>query len=102
MNIEDQLKEIILARFKSVRAFTQAVGVPYTTFDSSLKRGISNAGVCTMIKVFRALDLDIESIPEGVLRSISDKKAPDITSEAYRLARDYDILVSKILLQEAA
>lgn len=92
MSVEEQLKEIILERFKSVRAFTQVVGVPYSTMDSALKRGITNAGIGTMLKVFAALELDIESVADGTLRTKAEKNAPDITSEAYRVAKDYDAL----------
>lgn len=77
MTIEDQLKQEILSQYKSVRAFTNEIGVPYTTLDSVFKRGIQNAGVTTMIKVFSALNLDIESIPSGELRpNTSNKKSP--------------------------
>ena len=69
MTIEDQLKSIILERYKSVRAFVQEVGIPYTTLDSALKRGLLNAGIGTMTKVFNALDLDVESIQTGALKS---------------------------------
>lgn len=69
MTIEEQLKQEILSQYKSIRAFTNEVGIPYTTLDSVFKRGIQNAGVSTMIKVFSALNLDIESIPSGELRS---------------------------------
>ena len=62
MNVENQLKEEILSRYKSVRAFTQMNDLPYSTVDSIFKRGLSNAGVATIIKIFNALDLDIESI----------------------------------------
>lgn len=68
MTIEEQLKQEILTRYKSVRAFTTAVGIPYTTLDSVFKRGIQKAGVSTMIKIFNALNLDIESIQDGKLR----------------------------------
>ena len=68
MTVEMQLKEKILERYKSVRAFTVAIDIPYTTLDSVFKRGLLNAGIGTMIKVFSALDLDIESASEPILR----------------------------------
>ena len=67
MTIEEQLKHEILSKYKSVRAFTTTIDIPYSTLDSVFKRGISNAGVSTMIKVFNALGLDIESVRDGVL-----------------------------------
>ena len=71
MNIEEQLKQIILERYKSVRAFAQTFDIPYSTLDSVLKRGIQNAGIGTIIKIFDALDLDIESIKENNLKKAS-------------------------------
>lgn len=69
MTIEEQLKAAILLKYKSIRAFTTVNDIPYSTLDSALKRGISNAGIVTMLKVFTALDLDIESIQTGTLRN---------------------------------
>lgn len=92
MTIEEQLKNEILSRYKSVRAFTTAINVPYSTLDSVFKRGISNAGVSTIIKVFNALDLDVESIKSSTLtqkRQVT-KKSPSYSDEAIKLAADYD------------
>ncbi len=84
MTIEEQLKQEILLRYKSVRAFTTAVDIPYSTLDSVFKRGIANAGISTMLKVFDALDLDIESVTDGELRPRAPeyKKSPSATEAA--------------------
>ena len=73
MAIEDQLKAIILERYKSIRAFTMEIDIPYSTLDTIFKRGIGGAGVSTVIKIFQALDLDIESISKGDLKYKSQK-----------------------------
>ena len=71
MTLEEQLRQVILSRYKSLRAFTSAIDIPYSTLDSALKRkhGIMNAGIEMMLKVFDALDLDIESVPTGQLKT---------------------------------
>jgi predicted XRE-type DNA-binding protein len=74
MTIEDQLKNEILRRYKTVKGFSEYVGVPNSTINSVFKRGIKNAGIASMIKIFQALDLDIESVAEGSLRKI---RAPE-------------------------
>lgn len=80
MTLEEQLKNEILSKFKSVRAFTTSINIPYSTLDSVFKRGIANAGVSTMIKVFDALDLDIESIAFGELcHRNTEEKTPNTT-----------------------
>lgn len=81
--MEEQLKNAILEKYKSVRAFTTTINIPYSTLDSVFKRGISNAGISTMIKVFDALDLDIESVSSGELRHRkSENKNSPSTAEA--------------------
>lgn len=82
MTIEEQLKQKILERYKSVRAFTTSINIPYSTLDSVFKRGIANAGVSTMIKVFNALDLDIESIQSVELRNRAQKTSPSTSENA--------------------
>ena len=69
MTLEEQLHNKILEKYKSVRAFTQEISVPYSTLDNILKRpnGINNSGVNLIGKIFDALDLDIYSIATGTL-----------------------------------
>ncbi len=92
MNVENQLKEEILSRYKSVRAFTQMNDLPYSTVDSIFKRGLSNAGVATIIKIFNALDLDIESIQEGCLIHKKQEIVTSLSEKAQKIAADYDSL----------
>ena len=61
MPTEEQVKSIIIQKYKSVRAFTQAIDIPYSTIDSMLKKGISGTGIQTVMKVCHALEIDIES-----------------------------------------
>lgn len=76
MTIEEQLKAEILAKYKSVRAFTSLAGIPYSTVDSIFKRGISNAGVGTVIKIFGHLGLDVESLATGELKKVVCSSTP--------------------------
>lgn len=82
MTVEEQLKQEILKQYKSVRAFTTEIGIPYTTLHSVFTRGIANAGIETMLKVFDALGLDIESVPTGTLRKKKNEKSPSAEESA--------------------
>lgn len=82
MTVEEQLKQEILKQYKSVRAFTTEIGIPYTTLHSVFTRGIANAGIETMLKVFDALGLDIESVPTGTLRHKENEKSPSAEESA--------------------
>lgn len=68
MTVEDQIKSIIIQKYKSVRAFTKIIDVPYSTIDSMLKKGIAGTGIQTVLKVCHALDIDVESIESGTIR----------------------------------
>lgn len=117
MTIEEQLKQEILSKYKSIRAFTISIGIPYSTLDSVFKRGIQNAGVCTMIKVFNALGLDIESILDGELRPSTPNVTPIPTKggggrtvneseyhivSAYRVASEEDRAIIDNIVQRYA
>ena len=65
MTIEERLKNYILSKYKSIREFTIAVDVPYSTIDNMLKRGISGTGVNTMIKICDFLGLDVNDLAKG-------------------------------------
>lgn len=71
MTTEEQVKSIIIQKYKSVRAFTQAIDIPYSTIDSMLKKGISGTGIQTVMKVCHALEIDIESIQTGKIKNSS-------------------------------
>lgn len=66
-SVESRLKELILSRYKSVHAFTQIIGIPHSTFDSILKRGILNANVGNILKITRELNIDVEALADGQL-----------------------------------
>jgi hypothetical protein len=65
MTIETQLREYILSKYKSIRNFSINADIPYSTIENILKRGISNAGISTMLKICNFLDIDIEELANG-------------------------------------
>lgn len=71
MRIEDDLKQKILEKYKSVRAFTTAVQIPYSTIDSMLKKGLSGTAVSTVIKVCESLNLDVDALVNGKIKEKS-------------------------------
>jgi hypothetical protein len=65
MTIEDKLKELILSRYKSIREFTLAIDMPYTTIDSMFRRGVENSSVAVVIKVCKGLGISADALAEG-------------------------------------
>lgn len=77
MNIEDRLKSLILERYGSVREFTMSINMPYSTFDTILKRGIQNATVSNIIKICEALDISADALAKGEIVRVS-KVSPSL------------------------
>lgn len=67
MIIEEQLKQLILSKYKSIRAFTKEIDIPYSTIDTMLKRGIGGTSITTVLKVCNALNINADALIENKL-----------------------------------
>lgn len=65
MNKEEKLKDFILKKHRSIREFTQSIGMPYSTMTTILKRGIDNSNVQNIIKICQALEISADDLAEG-------------------------------------
>lgn len=65
MTTEEKLKELILTRYNSIREFTQAADIPYTTLDSIFRRGVENSAVSNIIKICKALNISADALADG-------------------------------------
>lgn len=64
-NVETKLKELILNRYGSLAKFCEKIGMPWTTLDSILKRGVEKANILNILKITRELGLDVEAFASG-------------------------------------
>lgn len=67
MTVEEDLKALILASYKSIREFSIALKMPYSTLDSIFKRGVENASIGNIIKICSALNLSVDELAAGKL-----------------------------------
>lgn len=65
MTTEEKLKDFILSKYRSLREFTQEIGMPYSTMTTILKRGIDNSNVQNIIKICQALEIKADDLAEG-------------------------------------
>lgn len=70
MKIEDQLKELILTRYKSIREFTMEIDIPYSTISSMFKSGIDKTSVGTIIKICKKLHISADALANGRIESV--------------------------------
>ena len=84
MAIEDELKALAISTFGSMRAFSNAAGVPYTTLDSIFKRGVDNASIANIIKICSVLSISADALTEGKIASRNDISYSNDESELIR------------------
>ena len=63
--LESNLKSLIIEKYGSMKKFSEAIDMPWTTLDSILKRGIANSNITNVLKITRELGLDAEKIVDG-------------------------------------
>ena len=65
MCIELKLKDYILSKYKSIKAFSEDADLPYTTVNNLFKRGLSRTGMTTIVKICNTLEIEIESLEKN-------------------------------------
>lgn len=95
MTIEDKLKDLILSRYRSIREFTQVIDMPYSTFDTILKRGIDNSSVTNVIKICKELAISADALAAGKIVPAALMVQP--TEDASDLEELLNEVKSKIL-----
>ena len=62
--LESNLKSLIIEKYGSMKKFSEAIDMPWTTLDSILKRGIANSNITNV------LGLDTEKLVDGEITYI--------------------------------
>lgn len=91
---ELQLKSIIIEKYGSLKKFCEIIDMPWTTLDSILKRGISNANITNVLKITNELNIDAEKLASGIIKGI-DYLDPNATSTVYINTETNDVLTEK-------
>lgn len=82
MGIEDELKRLILSKYKSMADFAEETGIKYQTVMSIFSRGIGNANVQNIIKICRVLGLSTDELAEGKIVFINPAANPNTAAFA--------------------
>ncbi len=65
MNVEKELKRLIIERYGSLLAFSRACDVPNSTINSFLTRGIGTATLSNIFKVCDTLNISADELSRG-------------------------------------
>lgn len=72
MEAEERIKELIIAKYGNVRAFSKESGISYTTIRSILERGIMNAKAESVFKICRLIGISPDALGEWGVGEGSD------------------------------
>ena len=87
MSIEQELKNLILSKYNSIRDFAISIEMPYSTLDSIFKRGVENAKVGNIIKICNALSISADGLATGRIVYRSDSAYSNKETELLNLFR---------------
>jgi len=93
--IEIRIKGIIIERYGSLKKFCEKIGMPWTTLDSILKRGIVNSNITNFMKIAMELELDAKSLAYGIILNsteISTVYLGTQTKESPKIMQYYNLL----------
>lgn len=82
----ERLKEIILQKYPSVRAFAQEAGIPHGTLVSALNNGIDGMAWAKLNRICQCLEIDAENLEPLY------KEKSSITDAEKRLLAYYNLL----------
>lgn len=74
--LEDDVREIILARYGNVARFARTIGIPKHTVYSALSKGLANTTLSTIVPICKALDIEPYEILEGRLTYSNEQPKP--------------------------
>lgn len=65
MTLESRLKDLILSRYGTIKDFAPKCGLPYSTIDTILRRGLNKASVSSVIAMCQALGISADELAKG-------------------------------------
>lgn len=99
--IEQELKDFILCKYGSLREFSVALDMPYSTIDSIFKRGIENTCTANIIKICRELRISLDSLADGEIVIRTNSSTSNNEDSLLNLYRKMNDNGQKILLDNA-
>jgi hypothetical protein len=72
--LELQLKEMIIEKYGSLSKFCEKIGMPWTTLNSILNRGVSKSNITNILKITKELNVDTELLASGTIIEFNDAR----------------------------
>ena len=72
--LELQLKEMIIEKYGSLSKFCEKIGMPWTTLNSILNRGVSKSNITNILKITKELNADTAILASGTIIEFNDAR----------------------------
>lgn len=69
--IEEKIKNLIIERYGSLVAFSEKIGLPNSTIDSILRRGIGKGKVENVMLICKELQISIDGLRYGIIKPVT-------------------------------
>ena len=69
--IEEKIKNLIIERYGSLVAFSEKIGLPNSTIDSILRRGIGKGKVDNVMLICNELQISIDGLRHNVVKPVT-------------------------------
>ena len=96
MTIENKLKELIKEEYGTLKNLSNQIGMPPTTLETILKRGIANANITNIIKITNALNISADALAEGrIEKKLTEIKIEKLTpTNKEKLTEYFELLLN--------
>ena len=106
--VEQQLKQLIISRYGSLKKFSEEQKIAWSTLDGVIKRGVNKANITSLIKICEGLEIDCESLYYGqiqpkqnfLLTSMLNEKEDEIIKKYRDLDDHGQTLISTVIALE--
>lgn len=75
MTIEEKLKDLIIARYGSIREFTRSIDMANSTFATIMKKGVHKANVSNIIKICQELGISTDELAQDRIVPVESDKS---------------------------
>lgn len=101
MNREEFLRSLMVSKYGSVKEFSRAVEIKYTTIMTMLKNGVGNAGVDNVLSICEKLGISPEILKEDFsISELESKIIGNVFNLNYFNKKRTEIFISNLLSEQ--
>lgn len=92
LSIESELKDYIMSKFRTLKDFSEASGVPLSTLSTILGKSIKKANMSTIIAICDTLNISADELFNGRIVQRKNVEQVSLTNEQFDLLNNFNKL----------